>query len=80
MASNGEVPWVRPDNVPYPNVWLTFEAKESKKSDKIVKYIIQDMPEDRFEDAMKHMMEYFIIDHPMTPITGKLYSTYTTIN
>lgn len=59
--------WVRPlDKVPYPNVWLEFEAKESKTSDKIVKYRIQDLPEDRFDEAIQHLNENFIADEPIS--------------
>lgn len=63
--------WVRPlDKVPYPNVWLEFEAKESKDSDKLVKYRIQDLPEDRFDDAIQHMNENYMPDEPLSAIIG----------
>lgn len=72
MASEEQLQWVRPDSVPFPTVWRTFEAKESKDSDKVVKYIIQDLPEDRFEDAIRHMTEYYMVDHPLAQTTSKL--------
>lgn len=63
--------WVRPlDKVPFPNVWLEFEAKESKNSDKLVKYRIQDLPEDRFDDAIQHMKDYYLVDEPLSKSIG----------
>lgn len=73
MTSNAQLQWTRPDNVASPVVWRTFEAKESKDSDKLVKYIIQDLPEGRFDDAISHMTEYFLVDHPFNQTTGKLH-------
>lgn len=65
--------WVRPvDVVPYPNVWQEFECKESKNSDKLVKYRIQDLPEDRFDDAIKHLMENYLPDEPISVACGKI--------
>uniref|UniRef100_A0A182Y8Q0 N-acetyltransferase domain-containing protein n=1 Tax=Anopheles stephensi TaxID=30069 RepID=A0A182Y8Q0_ANOST len=55
--------WKRPDNVPYPSVWHTFQAKDTE-SDQLVTYRVQDLPEDRFEEAIAHMMEYFVYDEP----------------
>lgn len=65
--------WVRPGNVPFPTVWLTFEAKESKESNRRAKFIVQDLPEDRSEDAIRHMTECYMVDHPLTPTKGKFY-------
>lgn len=40
--------WCRPtDVVSYPNVWFEFTAKESKNSDRVIEYRIQDLPENR---------------------------------
>lgn len=73
MASTDYIPaWIRPlDVVPYPNVWLEFEAKESKFSGKLVKYRIQDLPENRFHDAVQHMNEYYLVDEPLSKSIGK---------
>lgn len=77
MAPNQSLQWVRPfDTVPYPNVWLEFEAKESKNSDKLVKYRIQDLPEDRFDDAIQHMRENFLEDEPLSKSIGKQQSSW----
>lgn len=56
--------WTRPENVPYPSVWLTFKAK-APDSDELVNYTVQDLPEDRFEEAIEHLIGVFIHDEPM---------------
>lgn len=53
----------RPPNIPYPTVWLTFEAPDDNGD--LVKYRIQDLPEDRFEDAIKHMRANFLLDESL---------------
>lgn len=63
--------WSRPmDTVPYPNVWMEFEAKETKNSDKVIKYRIQDVPEDRFEELIQFHCENYIRDDPMLQSIG----------
>lgn len=64
--------YVRPtDSVPFPNVWMEFMAKESKTSDHLVKYRIQDLPEDRFEEALQYIADYFLPDAPVTQLLGE---------
>lgn len=49
--------WKRP---PGPiNIW---RIKESSKNGKLQKFIIQDIPEDRFGDVLDHLCEYFLAD------------------
>lgn len=55
---------VRPTNIPYPNVWLTFEAPGENGD--LVQYRIQDLPEDRFEDGIQHMLTNFMLDEPVS--------------
>lgn len=63
--------WRRPKgSIPYPKVWMEFEAKESKDSDKLVKYCIQDVPEDRFEEAVQFYCDTYIPDEPMVQTIG----------
>lgn len=70
---NKSLQWTRPmDVVPYPNVWIEFVANESKTSDKLVKYRIQDLPEDRFDDAIKHMKDNYLLDEPLSVACGKI--------
>lgn len=65
--------WERPtDHVPYPNVWTEFYANESKDSEKEVRHWIQDLPEERFNEAIEHMTKYFIPDEPICASIGGL--------
>lgn len=71
MPQSKGLKWVRPlDKVPFPNVWDEFESKESKGSDKFVKYRIQDLPEDRFDDAVQHLIDNFLADEPFSVYHG----------
>ena len=63
------MPWIRPENVPYPSVWHRFQAKDTE-SDEIVNYVVQDLPEDRFEEAVKHMVKFFVHDEPLCESKG----------
>ncbi|XP_055551330.1 uncharacterized protein LOC129733829 [Wyeomyia smithii] len=56
--------WTRPADVPYPSVWHTFLAKDLNSEEQVT-YVVQDLPEERFEDAIKHMVGIFIYDEPM---------------
>uniref|UniRef100_A0A182PHW7 N-acetyltransferase domain-containing protein n=1 Tax=Anopheles epiroticus TaxID=199890 RepID=A0A182PHW7_9DIPT len=60
------MPWKRPETVPYPNVWWTFEAPDPDREDgALVTYRVEDLTEDRFEDAIKLYTEHFLDDEPM---------------
>lgn len=58
-----ELKWNRPTDVPYPNVWHRFLAKDLN-SDELVEYRIEDLTEDRFDAAFQNMKENFILDEP----------------
>lgn len=65
--------WKRPtDNVNYPNVWLKFAERESKKSENRVNYRIQDLSEEYFDRAIDHMIKFFICDEPISRSIGNL--------
>lgn len=51
----------RPTNIPYPNVWYRFQLKDTN-SDELVHYKIQDLTPNRYEDAVKHLVKYFLPD------------------
>jgi GNAT superfamily N-acetyltransferase len=48
--------WSRPANVEFPKVWQEFEANDLDGS--IIKYRVQDLPEDRFHEAIYFMQRY----------------------
>lgn len=56
--------WKRPENIPYPSVWLKFKAKDLE-SENLVEYRVQDLPEDRFDEAIEYMTKKFLPDEPM---------------
>lgn len=53
------VHWERPDDVLFPQKWLEFNAKDCD-SDNTVKYTLQDLPENRYDEAIKLMVEIFL--------------------
>lgn len=59
--------WTRPDHVPYPNIWLKFKANDVETDD-LVEYSIEDLPEDRFDEAIKIMSTNFLADAPMSKL------------
>uniref|UniRef100_A0A182QW05 N-acetyltransferase domain-containing protein n=1 Tax=Anopheles farauti TaxID=69004 RepID=A0A182QW05_9DIPT len=60
------MPWKRPENVPYPNVWWSFEATDPDRDDgALVTYRVEDLTEDRYEDAIKLYTEHFLDDEPL---------------
>lgn len=64
--------WSRPtEDLPYPKVWCRFTARESKNSDRLVNYWIQDLPEDRFDDAIQHVTDYYLVHAPISTFLGK---------
>ncbi|XP_011700254.1 PREDICTED: uncharacterized protein LOC105457336, partial [Wasmannia auropunctata] len=45
-----------------PKVWKHIEKTD--KNGKLMKFTIQEIPEDRYEDAIEHMCTYFLADEP----------------
>uniref|UniRef100_A0A182K8G4 N-acetyltransferase domain-containing protein n=1 Tax=Anopheles christyi TaxID=43041 RepID=A0A182K8G4_9DIPT len=60
------MPWERPTNVPYPNVWWTFDAPDPDCEDgAMATYRVEDLTEDRIDDAIKLFTEHFLDDEPL---------------
>lgn len=55
--------WRRPANLEHPQIWHTFKAKDID-SDKLVEYRVQDLPFDRYRDAIDHISGDFLKDEP----------------
>lgn len=71
MYSN--ILWKRSlNNVSYPNIWTEFYQKKTKNSNQMVKYWIQDLPEDRFDEAITHMINYYVPNLPIYACIGML--------
>nr|XP_029732804.1 uncharacterized protein LOC115268779 [Aedes albopictus] len=60
----------RPVEIPYPTVWHRFQAKGLGEDGQLVWYTIQDLPEERFEDAVRHLSEHFARDEQMNQAKG----------
>lgn len=65
--------WSRSKDVPYPKTWFEFTEKEAKNSDRQIKYWIQDLPEDRFDDAVQHIADHFTISAPISSFFGSYF-------
>lgn len=54
----------RPESLSFPQIYRTFEVKDEKRKS-IVKYRVQDLPEDRYEEAANFIAQYFIPDETL---------------
>jgi GNAT superfamily N-acetyltransferase len=55
----------RPVNLEFPHTYCTFTAKD-RGSDEMTEYRIQDIPEDRFGEAVDMMTNVFLPDEPLS--------------
>ncbi|KAL7028453.1 hypothetical protein ACKWTF_005842 [Chironomus riparius] len=55
----------RPVNLEFPHVYCIFTAKD-RGSDVMTEYRIQDIPEDRYEEAVDMMANVFLPDEPLS--------------
>lgn len=64
--------WSRPLNIEYPNIYATFHALNCDDDGKneLIKYHIQDLPEDRYADAVAIIRDKHLIDEPMKSSKG----------
>lgn len=63
------MPFKRPENVEFPTTYYTFKAK-LKNSDEVIEYRVQDLPEDRFEEALEMMRTQFLPDESLCSSKG----------
>lgn len=61
--------WTKSPAIPYPNVWHRFKAK-GLDGEELIDYSIRDIPEDRFEEAIDHLMNNYVHDEPMCASRG----------
>jgi hypothetical protein len=61
--------FVRPATLKFPQIYGTFNAKD-KDSDSQVEYIIQDLPEDYFEEALNLLVNVFLPDEALYSTRG----------
>lgn len=55
--------WKRPESVST-QVWHTFESK-NPATNEIEEFIVQDLPEKKYEEAIDHMLKHFLPDEPI---------------
>lgn len=64
--------WKRPEHIPFPSVWLRFKARDLN-SDELVEYRVQDLPLERYDEALEYMTSMFLEDEPMFKATGESF-------
>lgn len=64
--------WKRPDHIPFPHTWHTFQTRDpiATGDNRLVNYRVQDLPPERFEDAIQHMCTHFLRDEPICRSLG----------
>lgn len=62
--------WLRPENIDYPQTYSRFQALDCDSVDKLVEYRIEDLQEDRFEDAVNIIRDKHLVDEPMKSSKG----------
>ncbi|XP_055586721.1 uncharacterized protein LOC129739333 [Uranotaenia lowii] len=56
--------WKRPSTIAFPSIWHSFKASDPYDGQPTT-YRIQDLPPNRWDDAIDHMCEYFLRDEPI---------------
>lgn len=62
--------WSRPDDVGFPLTYSRFKALDGESNERLVEYRIEDLHEDRFEDAVNIIREKHLVDEPMKSSKG----------
>jgi hypothetical protein len=56
--------WKRPENLEFPHIYHKFLARDLNGID-LVEYYIQDLPENRYEEAVNFTIEHYTPDEPI---------------
>jgi len=62
--------WSRPENIEFPQIYSRFVALDCDSEDKVVEYRVEDLQEDRFEDAVTIIRDKHLMDEPMKSSKG----------
>lgn len=62
-----------------PKVWKIVEIKK-KDADVPIRFTIQEVPEDRYDEVVEHMCKYFIADEPMCKCISKFVLFFYTLS
>lgn len=74
LKETGGLMWKRPDDLvqfPFPNVWRKFKAESNDSREGEVEYIIKDIPEARYADALNFLTFYALKHKPLYKALGK---------
>ena len=63
------MPFKRPESLEFPTIYYTFKVK-SRESDEVIEYRVQDLPDDRFEEALELMRTHFLPDESLCSSKG----------
>lgn len=70
MSAAPKFAWNRPLTVAYPQIWSVFVAR-GVDTDDMIEYRIQDLPVERFEDAMQYMLNNYLKEDPIIQTLGE---------
>jgi hypothetical protein len=59
----------RPASLEFPTTYYTFKAKD-KGSDEVIEYRVQDVPEDRYDEAVDMLVNHFMPDEVLNICRG----------
>lgn len=62
--------WSRPEDVDFPLTYSRFKALDCDSEDRLVEYRIEDLQQDRFDDAVHIIRDKHLIDEPMKSSKG----------
>lgn len=62
--------WSRPENIEFPLTYSRFQALDCDSDERLVEYRIEDLQEERFEDAVNIIRDKHLIDEPMKSSKG----------
>lgn len=63
----------RPASLKFPSIFYTFKAKD-KNSENIVEYRVQDLPTERFGEALDLLVKHFLPDEALNICRGLMNS------
>ncbi|CRK88768.1 CLUMA_CG002664, isoform A [Clunio marinus] len=70
ITSSAMYSWARPNNVDFPITYSRFVTLDSDIDNKLIEYRIEDLQENRFDDAVHIIREKHLIDEPMKSSKG----------
>lgn len=72
LRERGGFLWKRPDSVDFPIVWDEFKATKPNKA-VAFEYTIQDIPVERYGEAVELMARYYSTEEPMDEAFGDIF-------